>query len=183
MILISLSFVVALFGRDAVRLLFAPSYAHAADIIPLIALAYLVSQATGLLDLQIYQDKRTKAKMVIYLGTAMVNIALNILLIPIWGMYGGAIATVTTFVFMFSAEYWYARRCYFIPLPWARVAPVCVVLSGVVVAAQQLGPGYYVMQMLGKAAIAAVVLGLVARRYGLLNLKGQGASSLAIDRG
>ena len=50
---------------------------------------------------------------------AAVNVALNLTLIPPYGMMGAAIATVAAYTVMFVGMAWWAQRVFPVPLPVA----------------------------------------------------------------
>lgn len=52
---------------------------------------------------------------------AVINIVLNFSLIPPFGIYGAAIATVLSFAILATMQYQYSKRWYFIPLPWGKI--------------------------------------------------------------
>ena len=106
-----------------------PKYAEAYKIIPIIALAYLFSQGTGLFNLMMYQEKKTKQAMYIGVSCAISNVMLNFLLVPKYGAYGAAYATLLSFIYLFIFDYWYAKKCYFIPIMWKKMIPYLSVLS------------------------------------------------------
>lgn len=127
--LIFIVFLVAFFSKEFVILLLDPKYAEAYKIIPIIALAYLFSQGTGLFNLMIYQEKRTKQLMYIGVSCAILNVVLNFLLVPTYGAYGAAYATLLSFIYLFIGGYWYAKRCYYIPIMWKNLIPYLSVLA------------------------------------------------------
>ena len=78
---------------------------------------------------------RTKFNWAITGSGAAVNIVLNVLLIPSYGMMGAAIATVAAYTWMFLVASWYAQRIYPVPYQWRRIAliagvSVCLTATG-----------------------------------------------------
>jgi O-antigen/teichoic acid export membrane protein len=69
---------------------------------------------------------------------AVVNIVLNVLLIPTYGMIGAAIATVAAYGWMFIAMSWYAHRIYPVPYQWRRIALIAAVSVGLTVGGSAL---------------------------------------------
>jgi O-antigen/teichoic acid export membrane protein len=53
---------------------------------------------------------------------AIVNLALNVALIPPFGMVGAAIATLASYVVLFLGMTYWAQRVYPTPYQWRRVA-------------------------------------------------------------
>jgi O-antigen/teichoic acid export membrane protein len=66
--------------------------------------------------------RRTQFNWVIAGLAAVVNVALNLALIPPYGMMGAAAATVAAYVTLFLAMTWWAQRVYPVPYQWRRVA-------------------------------------------------------------
>ena len=89
-VLLIVVFFISLFSKEAIQLLLDPKYFEAYKIVPIIAFAHLISQTGGLLNLSIYQNKKTLQIMYMILGSATINILLNFLLVPEFGAYGAA---------------------------------------------------------------------------------------------
>ena len=81
--------------------------------------------------------RRTQFNWVVTGAAAAVNFALNVALIPRYGIMGAAVATVAAFTLMFLVMAWHAQRVYPVPYQWRRVATVV----GVAVALTALGKG------------------------------------------
>ena len=121
-------FLISFFARDLIILLFPKSYHDAYKIVPIICLAYVVGQSSGLLNLSIYQNKKTKVVMYITLVSSGVNILLNYIFVPIWGAFGAAYATVFTFLFLLILEYQISKKYYFIPFNFKLIVPIGIIL-------------------------------------------------------
>lgn len=121
LVILIVVFFISFFSREVITLLLDPKYIEAYKIVPIIALAYFISQTSGLLNLSIYQDKKTLQIMYMILGSAGLNILLNFLLVPKLGAWGAAYATVLSFATFFVVKYWYAKKCYFIPFAWGKI--------------------------------------------------------------
>ena len=65
--------------------------------------------------------RRTQFNWVVTGVAALVNVALNLILIPPYGMMGAAVATVAAYVVMFVGMTWYAQRVFPVPYQWRRV--------------------------------------------------------------
>ncbi|MBN2406659.1 MAG: oligosaccharide flippase family protein [Elusimicrobia bacterium] len=131
---IFLFFGVALFAKEMTYLLARnPGYYEAYRIIPLIVLAYLFNEAGGIVNLYFIQAKRTKIFASMGVGSAVMNIILNFLLIPKYGMYGAAYATAISFAVFTAVKYKLAKRDYFIPYDWGKLLPVIILMAGCVV--------------------------------------------------
>ena len=107
---------ISLFGEEIIKT-FAlnPDYWPAYKVIPIIALAYVFSGAGVIANIGIFLKKQTRYVAYITLLAAAFNIILNFILIPYYAMYGAAIATLLSFLFLFIITFITANRLYFIP--------------------------------------------------------------------
>ena len=65
--------------------------------------------------------------MAIDMSTAGLNVILNFSLIPHFGAYGAAYATIISFAFI--VYYFYTKKnCYFIPYNWSQIVPLLGIL-------------------------------------------------------
>ena len=69
--------------------------------------------------------KRTQFNWVVTGAAAAVNIGLNLILIPPYGMMGAAVATIAAYAVMFAGMVWWSQRIYPVPYQWRRVADGC----------------------------------------------------------
>jgi O-antigen/teichoic acid export membrane protein len=83
-------------------------------------------------DLAFQLARQTRPLVGISLIGATLNLVLNLLWIPRYGMFGAAWATVTTFVMALFASAILGRRYVTMPLPWVdwgKIAAVSIVLG------------------------------------------------------
>jgi O-antigen/teichoic acid export membrane protein len=69
-------------------------------------------------------------------AAALLNVALNLVLIPPFGRMGAAFATVAAFTLMFAGMVWRAQSVFPVPYQWRRVATAVVVAVGLTVVAK-----------------------------------------------
>ena len=131
LILLLVSFILSLFAKEGVMLFFNIDYYPAIQVIPIISLAYLISQNSALLNVMMYQNKKTILVMYLTLGSAILNIILNYTLIPWIGIMGAAYATLISFFGLFISSYFIAKKTFFIPYNWKEIIPIFALLLGV----------------------------------------------------
>ncbi len=101
------------FSREVIQLMAKNSnYWGAYTIIPLITLAIVFKGVQWIFSLGLHYVKKTKYNAWIVLSSALVNIILNFILIPIWGIYGAAITTLISMILMAILFYKQAGRFY-----------------------------------------------------------------------
>ena len=131
LILLLVSFILSLFAKEGVMLFFNIDYYPAIQVIPIISLAYLISQNSALLNVMMYQNKKTILVLYLTLGSAILNIILNYTLIPWIGIMGAAYATLISFFGLFISSYFIAKKTFFIPYNWKEIIPIFALLLGV----------------------------------------------------
>ncbi len=115
--------VLSLFIEDIVRLplpggrsLIAPEFWGGLGIVPIILVSYVFAGMDQVLNAGLYIQKRTMIILYTTAAGAAINVAANFLLIPILGMYGGAIATFASY-FTIAVVYWVTGRSIY-PIEW-----------------------------------------------------------------
>jgi len=89
--------------------------------------AYVVVQiGTG-------RARRTGSNWVVTGAAALVNVALNLALIPSYGRMGAAVAMVSAYTLLFLGMAWRAQRVFPVPYQWRRVATLGVAAVGLTV--------------------------------------------------
>jgi O-antigen/teichoic acid export membrane protein len=83
---------------------------------------------------------RTQFNWVVTGGAALINIGLNVALIPSYGLMGAAVATLVAFTAMFAAMSIYSQRLYPVPYQWRRVVLIAAVSGGLLAAGKALHP-------------------------------------------
>ena len=167
MVILLLCFLVSFFSKEVIVILLDPKFAEAHKIVPIIALAYFISISASLLNLSIYQEKKTVAIMFIQIFGASLNIALNFLLVPNFGVYGAAYATVLSFTAILICKYLYAKKCYFIPYQWRKIFPVFLLLSFIVILSTYINIELYLSLALktGILIVLSTIIVLTQREY------------------
>jgi O-antigen/teichoic acid export membrane protein len=100
----------------------APDFAESSRVVGPLAFAAVAFGAYIVVAIGVGRAKRTQFNWVVTGLAAAVNIVLNLLLIPRYGMMGAAIATVAAYSTMFAGMTWWAQRVYPVPYQWRRVA-------------------------------------------------------------
>jgi O-antigen/teichoic acid export membrane protein len=129
LILGGLGLVLALFVRDFLRVMSDPAFLPAYRLVPLLIAAQVVFIWADYWTLGIYIRGKTKAMAVGAMVLIPVTLLLNFLLIPRWGMYGAAWATMGAYTVRFFWIYYSAQKYYVIPNRWAHIANLYAILA------------------------------------------------------
>lgn len=98
MVIIPLIFLVFLY-IDEILSIFFPIYQEGAGIVRMVSVGTLFFTFSTFTDKAYQVTKRTKTLMLILVGTSVLNIALNLTLIPFLGIMGAVIATIVSYLF------------------------------------------------------------------------------------
>jgi len=124
---------IASMSYEIVYVIADPSYAAAAAVVPLILIAYLVQGVYYILSVGVTVTDRTRWIPVVVGAAALVNLAGNLLLIPRYGIWGAAWATLISFLCLPVGMWLAARRFYPILLEARRLLLLLVVTAAALV--------------------------------------------------
>ena len=128
-----------------------PSFQRASEAVGLLAFSSAAYAGYTVLAIGSGRARRTQLNWVISALAAVVNIGLNIWLIPKYGMIGAAISALVAYVVLFLAMLWYAQSVYPVAYQWRRV----LTLTGVAAALAVVG------RVVGLPLVVAILLALV----------------------
>lgn len=121
---------VSLFGGELLRLLFPSSYWPAASILPIVAAGIVFWGTVEIIGVGINLAERTGLFSWGAWISALLNVALNYLLIPPLGGVGAALATLCAYTFLTLFYTFWSQRLVPIPFDWGRLAILSIVLFG-----------------------------------------------------
>ncbi|MGH3104584.1 MAG: lipopolysaccharide biosynthesis protein [Gaiellaceae bacterium] len=128
-----------------------------ARVVAPLAFAGVAWGAYTVVAIGVGRARRTQFNWVVTGAAAALNVALNLLLIPPFGIMGAAIAMVSAFTAMFLGMTWHAQRIYPVPYQWRRVATA----TGTAVALTVLGKALDLPLAAAIAVAAAYPLALL----------------------
>ncbi len=168
--LASLLLMVSLFARPIISTLAPGEYLPAADILPIVCLAYLFFSSHSHFNVPALIAGKTVALLPSYALAACLNVGANLLLIPVFGAVGAAWATVATFVVFAGVGLFQYRKIDRYPYALGRMSCVIagmsltVMLHRWVAADAQLSIGSVALTLLVWAAWSVPLLKDVAIR-------------------
>jgi O-antigen/teichoic acid export membrane protein len=117
---------ISLFIEDLLRIMSAPAFWSAHQVVPLVLLAYLFNAWYGFTNMGILVRKKTMEMTWGTLLAALVATIFYVLLIPRWGGMGAALASVFAFGSRCVYTTWRSQRLYDMGPQWGRVAILAV---------------------------------------------------------
>ncbi len=149
-----------------------PEYREGLVVVPILLLANLFLGVYYNLSVWFKLTDKTYFGSYIGLGGAVVTIALNFFLIPVWGYLGAAVATLVCYAGMALACWRLGERHFPVPYPMGRLGLWLLVACAVVgagwfveVAGWWPRHAWHLGLTLGFVAVLAVVEGVVARVF------------------
>jgi O-antigen/teichoic acid export membrane protein len=146
------------FPRELLMLFTTEEYFPAASIVPILTTATLVSNAY-LFTPGVIIKKKSTINATISFAAAIVNVVLNVLLIPKYGIVGAASATALSSLGGFFFQASYSQKYYYIPFNWKRIAAAFVLVVVVAISS------YYTFL---KIDAGSIIFGIVLKGLVLL---------------
>ena len=119
-----------LFSREIILIFATARFLEAESIVPLIAWASIFQALANVPNRSIYLAKKTGWLPLVFLAPAGLNVALNFVMVPRWGITGAAIATLMTYPLLLLLTLLVAQRAYRIPYDYVRIAKPLVIALG-----------------------------------------------------
>ncbi len=144
-----------------VRLLTQPDFYAGERVVAPLAFGGVAYAAYIVMAIGVGRAKRTQLNWVITGVAAAVNVGLNLLLIPPYGIMGAAVATVVAYVVMFIGMTWYAQRVFPTPYQWRRVLTAVAAAVGLLLLGRGLGGFAAAIGLTLAYPVALVLLGFL----------------------
>lgn len=149
-----ISLFVAIFRSEIIHLLTKNrEYWQAADIIGLIAFAICFKGMSTVVKMGLQFSKQTKFIAFSVFGAALLNVGLNLLLIPLLSIIGAALATLISFLFMLAIVLYLSNKYYPVPYEWKKIAVLAFVTLLLNGAALLISPTISLLSLLTKSGL------------------------------
>ena len=131
LVIMGATLVLSVLAKEVLVILATPPFYDAYRVVPLVALSWVLLGGFNLLSVGAGLEKKTKWVPLITGVGAVVNLGLNAVFVPLWGMMGAAAATVIAFVTLPVGGLWASRRYHKIEYEWWRVFKIVALAGGV----------------------------------------------------
>ena len=112
--------------REVLMIMSDPQFWSAYQIVPIIVLATTIFSFHYHLNMGILISKKTKYLAYINFSNGIFIVILNFLLIPKYGIYGAAYATLIAFVYKISLTYYFSSKYYKVYFEFLRIIKLIV---------------------------------------------------------
>jgi O-antigen/teichoic acid export membrane protein len=110
------------------------SFARAAEAVPFLAFGGVAYAAYSVVAVASARSKRTQGNWIVAGGAAALNIGLNLLLIPPYGMVGAAVATLVSYAALFAGMVAYGQKVFRVQYQWRRLSSAAGLAAALAVA-------------------------------------------------
>lgn len=123
--------VISFFGGEVIFLITSNAdYFKAIPLIPIIAFIFVVKGIQYVISLSFHIVNKTYYNALIVVSGSIINILLNILLLPLIGIIGSPISMIISFSLMIIATYYFSQREYFVPYEIKKIIIVlCIAIA------------------------------------------------------
>jgi len=139
---------------DVIKLISDSSYHGAASIAPLLVVAYLIAGSYHILSYGILYSKKTKFVAFANTFAAVINIALNLFLIPRYGVLGASIATFLSFITLVGGTHLFSQKQFHISYEYDRIAKLFISFLVILCASLLIDTGHNSLNIILKTCIA-----------------------------
>jgi O-antigen/teichoic acid export membrane protein len=129
----------ALLSPWIVEWIAAPAFEESSRVVGPLAFAAVAFAGYIVVAIGVGRAKRTQFNWIVTGAAAAVNIGLNLILIPPYGMMGAAVATIAAYVVMFAGMLWWSQRIYPVAYQWRRVATAVGAAVALLLVGKELG--------------------------------------------
>jgi O-antigen/teichoic acid export membrane protein len=148
LVLLTTAVGLSLFVPDVLRIMTTPAFYSAADLVPVILIAYVLQGWAQIQDIGILMSEKTVYSTLANWAAALVALAAYALLIPRYHGMGAAVATAIAFATRYGWIYFFSQRLWRVEYNWSPVVRLCAV-SVVVCIAGALLPRASLVTSLG----------------------------------
>lgn len=159
----------SLASRAGLSVLAGESYAAAVQVVPWVALAYVFNGVHFCLTPGIHVAKKTKYLPLFSGAAAVLNLGLNFLIVPHYGILGAAWTTTATFFFLAVATWILSQRVYPVPHEVGRLVKITVAVLATWFGATAFEPAALIPALVWHTLCAAVGFPLLLMAMGFLD--------------
>ena len=152
---------VAAVGPELLPSLASDKYASASLVLPWVIAGMVVDGTNSIVGAGLFIHRKTRIIMTIVLGGALLNLALNLILVPRIGIVGAAIATLISYTGTALSMAIAGRHLLRIALPWSTILRAGIASALMYAAVAPLLPGRHFLAVGVRAALGALIYAVV----------------------
>ncbi len=151
----------SLVSPHALAFLAGDRYAPGTVVIPFITFSFLIEGTINFLAAGLYINRNTRVLMIWSCIAVVINLALNVAVIPVFGLVGAASVTIVSYLVFLGGISRASFREFSFPLFWRIPLAMCVVSFLVWLVVGQIDSGNHILDGFIKGLISSVALGAI----------------------
>jgi O-antigen/teichoic acid export membrane protein len=151
----------AVVGPELLTSLASNKYASASSVLAWVIAGMVVDNTNGIVGAGLFIHRKTRVIMVIVIATALLNIALNLVLVPRIGILGAAIATLISYAANSLTMAIAGRRLLPVKIPWLTILRAAGAALVMYFALRNLLPGHHLVTVAVRGALGVPIYGLI----------------------
>lgn len=144
-------------GKDLLALLASSKYIEANIIFPYVVIGQSIHASSMILNNGLFIKKKTHLVTIIMISACLVNIGLNILLIPHFGILGAAQATLISYIFHTVVITYYAFKEFSFRIDYAHIVLYLIAALIMFISVKSVHLGGQLENLLNKVGIGVVI--------------------------
>lgn len=148
-------------GPELLPSLASDKYASAGVILPWVIAGMVLDGGQAMLGAGLFIHRKTRTIMVIVLLSAVLNIVLNLLLVPRIGVVGAAIATLVSYAASSLAMAIAGRSLLLVQLPWEMILRAGAASAAMYFAVIQILPGHRLLTVGLRSVAGALIYAII----------------------
>jgi O-antigen/teichoic acid export membrane protein len=154
----SITLVFLLFYKDLLSLVVRNNeYWSGLAIVPILSLNFIVLGMNYFVCIGLFLKNKTNYYIIPSLITAIINILLNLILIPRYGMFGAAASTLTSQIIYTSILTLVSNRIYPVPFEWKKVFLIFFLAATAFLISENIVTGYFILDMVIRFVIILLI--------------------------
>ncbi len=145
-----------------VRVFAAPEFSEAAEVVGPVSAGAALYALYMVLLVVLGRTGRTEYNLPATVAGVVVNIVLNLILLPEVGLIGAGISLIASYLVVVSLMYAFTQRLFPVPYEWGRLARIILVAAVLVATGEVFTPeegiGYFAVRLLLVAALPFLLL-------------------------
>lgn len=119
----------SLLSKELIQIMSDKEYWASYTVIPIIVLTYAIWSLRKSINVAILLKRKTNVEAIIFFIGAVLNVGLNFLLVPRYGMMGAANATIITYIVLAAILFVYNKKLMEIKYEWPRIIKIITITA------------------------------------------------------
>lgn len=121
LVILSITIVYFVFLKEVYMLFIGGEYLEGYNIIGIVLLGIIIGGAANLLSATLIMKEKTKYVFLFTSISVFLNIGLNFIIVPTYGMYGASIATLLSYILQFILIFYYTQKLVYIKYDYSFI--------------------------------------------------------------